>query len=202
LKKLSHERVIKLVDVVKERKKIYLILENGGKHSLCGVLRKEKILSEDKCKSLFKQVLEGIAYCHETGVCHRDLKPENILVDERGCVKIIDFGFSAHSSMILSTYCGTPAYMAPEIIKKQGYVGAKADIWALGVMLYLMAVGTLPFRAPHEQELNRLISAGKYRYRDEGSVPVGARKLIARMLTVSADSRPSAKECLEDAWLH
>ena len=80
---------------------------------MCGELRKNKILSEEKCKKYMKQILEGISYCHENGVCHRDLKPENILIDESGHVKIIDFGFSAHSRVMLTTYCGTPAYMAP-----------------------------------------------------------------------------------------
>ncbi len=84
-------------------------------------------------------------------MCHRDIKPENILIDDEGFVKIIDFGFSANSRIMLSNYCGTPAYMSPEIVKKQPYIGAKADIWALGVMLFLMSVGTLPFRAPNEQ---------------------------------------------------
>lgn len=122
-------------------------MENGGKHSLGGILRKERIIPEAKCLNLFKQILKGIAYCHNKGVCHRDLKPENVLIDEHGEIKIIDFGFSANSKTMLNNYCGTPAYMAPEIIKKQPYNGAKADIWSLGVILYLMMVGTLPFRA-------------------------------------------------------
>ena len=132
---------------------------------MCGLLRKEKILSEEKCKRYFKQILEGISYSHENGVCHRDLKPENILLSDQGFIKIIDFGFSANSKVMLTTYCGTPAYMAPEIVSKQSYNGGKADIWALGVMLYFILVGTLPFRAPNEQELNRLIVSGRYRYR-------------------------------------
>lgn len=102
---------------------------------------------------------------------------------------------------MLNNYCGTPAYMSPEIIKKQPYNGAKADVWALGVMLYLMMVGTLPFRAPNEQELNRLIVQGKYRYRDESSVPVAVRRLISRMLQVNPLIRPSTSDLLEDAWL-
>ena len=149
-----------------------------------------------------KQILEGISYCHENGVCHRDLKPENILIDESGHVKIIDFGFSAHSRVMLTTYCGTPAYMAPEIIKKQSYIGAKADIWALGVMLYLMMIGTLPFRAPNEQELNRLITVGKYRYRDESMIPPGPKRLITKMLQVNPETRSSAQHLLEDNWFN
>ena len=117
-------------------------------------------------------------------------------------IKLIDFGFSANSKTTLSNYCGTPAYMSPEIVKKNPYAGAKADIWALGVILYLMVVGTLPFRAPNEQELNRLIMAGKYRYRDENSVPLGARKLISKMIQVNPDDRPSARDLMADLWLN
>jgi 5'-AMP-activated protein kinase catalytic alpha subunit len=95
--------------------------------------------------------MKAISYCHSRGVCHRDIKPENILVDDEGNVKIIDFGFSASSVTKLNTFCGTPPFMSPEITKKIPYNGAGADIWALGVMLYQLVVGTLPFRATNEQ---------------------------------------------------
>jgi 5'-AMP-activated protein kinase catalytic alpha subunit len=95
--------------------------------------------------------LEGISYCHEKGVCHRDLKPENIIIDEHRRIKIIDFGFSASSRINLNNFCGTPAYMSPELVRKVAYNGAKADIWALGVILYLMLIGVFPFRAGNEQ---------------------------------------------------
>lgn len=88
-------------------------MENAGKQSLAGLLRKEKTLSEPNARKFFKEILEGIDYCHEKGICHRDLKPENILIDEQGHAKIIDFGFSANARIALNNFCGTPAYMCP-----------------------------------------------------------------------------------------
>lgn len=147
LKKLHHENVIELFHVFKDKKKLFLLMDNGGKQSLSGILRKFRSFTEEKAKFYFKQIIKAISYCHSRGVCHRDIKPENILVDDEGIVKIIDFGFSAHAYNKLNTYCGTPPFMCPEIAKKVPYSGAGADVWALGVMLYQMVVGTLPFRA-------------------------------------------------------
>ena len=122
-------------------------MQNGGKQSLSGLLRKSKTFSEEQAKFYLKQVIEAMSYCHEKGVCHRDLKPENILVDDSGNVKVIDFGFSASSRVKLKSFCGTPPFMAPELTKKVPYNGAAVDVWALGIMLYQMIVGKLPFRA-------------------------------------------------------
>lgn len=144
---MSHPRIIQLLFVVKERKKLHLVMENGGKNSLSGVMRKSSNrLEEGACCKYFREILEGVAHMHEKMVSHRDLKPENILIDEHGHAKIIDFGFSAPSNLPLSSFCGTPTFMSPELIKKVPYMGEKADIWALGVMLYLLLVGKYPFR--------------------------------------------------------
>ena len=91
-----------------------------------------------------------MSYCHEKGVCHRDLKPENILVDDSGNVKVIDFGFSASCRVKLKSFCGTPPFMSPELTKKVPYNGAAVDVWAMGIMLYQMVIGKLPFRATNE----------------------------------------------------
>lgn len=144
---LKHPHVIELLHVFKDKKKVFLLMENGGKQSLSGLLRKSKVFSQAQAKFYLKQILEGISYCHERGVCHRDLKPENILVNDEGTVKIIDFGFSASTKMKLKTFCGTPPFMSPELSKKIPYNGANVDVWALGIMLYQMLVGKLPFRA-------------------------------------------------------
>ena len=145
-------------------------MQNAGKQSLAGIFRKERTITEMVAKRYFKEIIEGVAYCHEQGISHRDLKPQNILIDDKGRVKLIDFGFSASSKILLNQFCGTPAYMCPEIVKKLAYNGAKADIWALGIILYLILVGHFPFRAGNQPELNRLITAGKYRYREEGLI--------------------------------
>lgn len=124
-----------------------MLMENGGKQSLSGLLRKSKCFSETQTKFYMKQIVEALSYCHEKEICHRDLKPENILVNDEGNVKIIDFGFSATTKFKLKTFCGTPPFMSPEITKKVPYFGSTVDVWALGIIIYQMLVGKLPFRA-------------------------------------------------------
>ena len=147
--KLKHENIISLVHAVKDGRKIQLIMENGGKQSLAGLLRKFKVFDEPTAKGYFKQIASAISHCHSQNVCHRDLKLENILVDDQGKVKIIDFGFSTvcQSNSKLNLFCGTPPYMSPEIASRSAYNGFSADIWALGISLYLMLYGKFPFRA-------------------------------------------------------
>lgn len=129
---------------------------------------------------------------------HRDLKPENILVDDEGHVTLIDFGFSASSVSKLSTYCGTPPFMCPEITKKIPYSGAAADIWALGIIAYQLVTGTLPFRATNEAELFRLIQQGKYPMKE--GVSKGLKVLLDKMLCVEPCNRISAAGLLSEAW--
>jgi serine/threonine protein kinase len=134
-------------------------------------------------------------YLHDqTNICHRDLKLENILIDERNQVKIIDFGFSVNTPMDsrLKVFCGTPSYMAPEIVAKREYNGYHTDIWALGVILYLMLCGNYPFKGITERELYTKIGKGGYTISD--SIPHEARRLIARMLCVDPNKRPTIRE--------
>lgn len=122
-------------------------MEDGGKLSLAGLMRKTRTITEATAKLIFKQIFEGVRHCHEKRISHRDLKLENILVDENNGVKIIDFGFSSKCGQKLQNFCGTPPYMAPEIAGRVPYHGEPADMWALGILLYLMLFGKFPFRA-------------------------------------------------------
>ena len=117
-------------------------------------------LPEREAAQIFKDIVEGIAYCHEKNVIHRDIKLENIMIDENGTIKIIDFGFSIviPKEKKLSIFCGTPSYMAPEIVKKRNYYGQMADTWALGVLLYAMLCGKFPFKGHSDKELFRKIA--------------------------------------------
>ena len=105
-------------------------------------------LDERDVKRFYKELVEGINYCHEKNIVHRDIKMENILIDDNKNVKIIDFGFSIISEpdKKLNIFCGTPSYMAPEIVSKINYKGTPADIWALGILLFALLTGTFPFR--------------------------------------------------------
>lgn len=114
---------------------------------------------------IFKQILEGIDFCHKLEVAHRDIKLENILThDSENQVKIIDFGFSTLRERKMRIFCGTPSYMAPEIIQKKEYLGQAADIWALGILLYAMLQGSFPFKGATDSELYKKILAGNFSF--------------------------------------
>jgi serine/threonine protein kinase len=162
LRLLDHANVVSLFHVVKDKRKLLLIMEDAGKLSLAGLLRRTNTLPEAQARPLFRQLLQAVVHCHSRSICHRDIKLENILVDQDQRLRLIDFGFSAKCGQKLRTFCGTPPYMAPELASKVPYYGEPADMWALGVLLYLMLFGKFPFRATSEKELYRLIQQGRF----------------------------------------
>ena len=169
-------------------------MDNGGKQSLSGILRKNKKFSEEKAKFYMRQIVESVAYCHSKGISHRDLKPENILVNDEDHVTLIDFGFSASANNKLTTYCGTPPFMSPEITKKVPYLGSGADVWAMGIMLYQLVFGNLPFRATNEAELYRLIQQGKFPNKELMSRNM--KSILNKMLNTDPNTRISAQSLL------
>lgn len=122
----------------------------GGHQSLYSYLKTKegRKLDEDEARRVFMQIVEGTRYLHETNIAHRDLKLENILLDADQKIKVIDFGFSigTQKDKTLNTFCGTPSYMAPELVNKKDYHGSHVDIWALGILLYILLVGKFPFK--------------------------------------------------------
>lgn len=128
-------------------------------------------MKEDNAKYLFKQLVMGLNYIHtKKFVVHRDIKLDNILLDQSGRIKICDFGVSkqvASEAERMHDQCGTPAYIAPEIIKGRGYRGFKTDMWSAGICLFVMLIGTVPFRASTMDQLHELITNGKYEVGDE-----------------------------------
>ena len=153
-------------------------------------------LREEEGRKIFRQVVEGIKYCHSKSVVHRDIKLENLLLDDKKMVKIIDFGFSVciPSNKKLNNFCGTPTYMAPEIVSKKDYFGAPVDIWALGVLLFVLLTGLFPFKASDEKELYKKILKGGFEFPPHLSDT--AKSLIAKMLNMNAAERINIIEVL------
>lgn len=156
MKMVRHTHVVGMKEVLASRTKIFIVLEliQGGE--LFDKIVNEGRFDESKARFYFRQLVEGVQYCHGLGICHRDLKPENLLLDENGNLKISDFGLSAlyvgdpdadgaSRTELLHTTCGTPNYVAPEVLADQGYDGKKADVWSCGVILYVLLAGFLPF---------------------------------------------------------
>ena len=200
LKALRQGCVIRLYEVVETPSRIFVIMEYADGGSLLDYVRGRKRLDEKEACRMFQQTVSALEYCHSADVIHRDVKLENILLDGQGNAKLIDFGLAAIAppNKKLRVHCGSPSYAAPEIVARRAYVGPPVDVWSLGVVLFAMVSGFLPFHASNgnKQELCQRIMAGVYKAPDFISREVEG--LIRCMLTVDPDRRVT----LADAKLH
>lgn len=203
LHRLHHPNIIELYEVLATKTKIYFVVElaAGGElfHEVAGKGR----LSEDIARRYFRQLISAVKHCHSRGVFHRDLKLDNLLLDEDGNLKVTDFGLSAVTDQIrpdglLHTVCGTPSYVAPEILAKRGYDGAKVDIWSCGVVLFSLTAGYLPFNDYNLTILYRKIYRGQFRFPKWTSPDL--RNLLSRLLDTNPETRITVDEILQDPW--
>ncbi|ONM41607.1 CBL-interacting serine/threonine-protein kinase 8 [Zea mays] len=158
-------------------------------------------LSEADARRYFQQLIDGVDFCHKKGVYHRDLKPENLLLDSQGNLKISDFGLSAwpaQGSFLLRTTCGTPNYVAPEVLSHKGYNGALADTWSCGVILYVLLAGYLPFDEVDLTTLYGKIESAEYSF--PAWFSGGAKSLIRRILDPNPETRIRIEEIRSDEW--
>lgn len=148
MKIVRHPNIVRLHEVLASQTTIYIILEFVTGGELYDKIVHQGRLSENESRRYFQQLIDAVSHCHSKGVYHRDLKPENLLLDSNGSLKVSDFGLSALPKQgvgLLHTTCGTPNYVAPEVLSNQGYDGAAADVWSCGVILYVLMAGYLPF---------------------------------------------------------
>lgn len=199
---VKHPNVVQLYEVMASKTKIYFVMEYVKGGELFNKVAKGR-LKEDAARKYFQQLISAIDYCHSRGVYHRDLKPENLLLDENGNLKVSDFGLSALAESkrqdgLLHTTCGTPAYVAPEVIHRKGYDGAKADIWSCGVVLFVLLAGYLPFQDPNLMEMYRKIGKAEFKCPNWFSPEV--RKLLSRILDPNPKSRISIAKIMGNPW--
>ncbi|KAF8083188.1 hypothetical protein N665_0789s0008 [Sinapis alba] len=203
LKVLKHPNIVRLHEVLASKTKIYMVLEcvTGG-DLFDRIVSKGKI-SETQGRKMFQQLIDGISYCHNKGIFHRDLKLENVLLDANGHIKITDFGLSAVSQHfredgLLHTTCGSPNYVAPEVLANKGYDGASSDIWSCGVILYVILTGCLPFDDTNLAVLCRKIVKG------DPPIPrwlsPGAKAMIKRMLDPNPVTRMTVTGIMANDW--
>ncbi|XVE77329.1 hypothetical protein DITRI_Ditri13aG0053800 [Diplodiscus trichospermus] len=200
---LKHPNVIKVFEVMASKTKIYIVMEFVDGGELFDKVAMGRRLEEDEARSYFHQLINAVDYCHSRGVYHRDLKPENLLLDSHGVLKISDFGLSALSQQVkedglLHTACGTPNYVAPEVIKNKGYDGTASDIWSCGVILFVLMASYLPFDEPNLLVLYKKICKADFACPRWFSS--GARKLILRMLEPNPLKRITIREIIQDEW--
>ncbi|KAG6513562.1 hypothetical protein ZIOFF_023894 [Zingiber officinale] len=160
-------------------------------------------MRESEARKYFQQLINAVDYCHSRGVYHRDLKPENLLLDAYGNLKISDFGLSALSQQVrgdglLHTACGTPNYVAPEVLNDRGYDGATADLWSCGVILFVLLAGYLPFEDSNLITLYNKISAAEFTFPTWFSLE--AKILLTRILDPNPMTRITVSEILKNEW--
>ncbi|KAL0426184.1 UNVERIFIED_CONTAM: CBL-interacting serine/threonine-protein kinase [Sesamum latifolium] len=202
MRKLRHPHIVRLHEVLATKTKIYFVMEYAKGGELFAKIAKGRF-SEDLSRKYFQQLISAVEYCHSHGVFHRDLKPENLLLDENWELKVTDFGLSAVTDQIrpdglLHTLCGTPAYVAPEILAKKGYDGAKVDVWSCGVILYVLNAGYLPFNDTNLMAMYRKIYKGEFRCPKWTSPEL--KRFLTRVLDPNPETRITVHEILNDPW--
>lgn len=208
MKFINHENIVDVKSVFATADKLYIVMEYEGGGELFDKIVEVGKFTESTARHYFKQLIDGLEYCHEINVCHRDLKPENLLLDAEGNLKISDFGFSIMRAREgnngenidnLFTTCGTPNYVAPEVVSKIGYDGRIADLWSLGCVLYVLLAGYLPFDEDSKEELFDKIRKAEFEFpkwftRD-------ARNLINSMLVADPKKRATLQDIKFHYWM-
>ncbi|KAG0088570.1 NUAK SNF1-like kinase 2, partial [Podila epicladia] len=198
---LRHPNIVDVKTVLEDDARILIVMENLTGGELFDYISNKGSLDEKEARRIFHQIVLAIHYCHENSVVHRDLKPENILLDSERNVRVADFGFGNnwHKDRHLTTYCGSPFYAAPEMVSGTPYIGPETDVWSLGVILYVLVCGRLPFDASDLPQLFAQIKRGNYQKPREGSIDVCS--LIHRMLTVDPKRRATLSDVLRSRWM-
>lgn len=209
LRRLRHRHVVRLHEILATRKKVHFVLDLAAGGELFSLVDASGRMTEDLARHYFRQLVSAVRYCHARGVYHRDIKPENLLLDEAGALKVADFGLGAvaddlaaadggNGSLLRHTMCGTPAYVAPEILSRKGYEPAKVDIWSCGVVLFVLAAGYLPFNDASLVNMYRKIYAG--RFRCPGWFSPALRDLLRRVLDPDPSARVDADGIVAHPW--
>ena len=203
LKILSHNNIVKFMGSIDNTKELLLVMEFVEGESLYSYLKSknERRLGEDETRGLFRQILLAIQYCHKRNIAHRDIKLENILLTDHYTIKIIDFGFSIYTPhrTKLKNFCGTPSYMAPEIVTKKEYNAINADMWALGILLFTLVSGRFPFKGSNDKELFKQIAKGEFTFSSRTSEK--CQSFIKRFLQMEPEKRIDCDEALKDPFM-
>ncbi|KAG7608403.1 NAF/FISL domain [Arabidopsis suecica] len=198
----KHPNVVELYEVMATKSRIYFVIEYCKGGELFNKVAKGK-LKEDVAWKYFYQLISAVDFCHSRGVYHRDIKPENLLLDDNDNLKVSDFGLSALADCkrqdgLLHTTCGTPAYVAPEVINRKGYEGTKADIWSCGVVLFVLLAGYLPFHDTNLMEMYRKI--GKADFKCPSWFAPEVKRLLCKMLDPNHETRITIAKIKESSW--
>ncbi|CAI4044665.1 hypothetical protein SKDZ_11G1090 [Saccharomyces kudriavzevii ZP591] len=197
MKLISHANVMALFEVWENKSELYLVLEYVDGGELFDYLVSKGKLPEREAIHYFKQIVEGVSFCHSFNICHRDLKPENLLLDKKNRkIKIADFGMAALElpNKLLKTSCGSPHYASPEIVMGRPYHGGPSDVWSCGIVLFALLTGHLPFNDDNIKKLLLKVQSGKYQM--PMNLSAEARDLISKILVINPEKRITTQEIL------
>ncbi|KAJ3372122.1 protein kinase, AMP-activated, alpha 2 catalytic subunit [Allomyces arbusculus] len=202
LKLIHHPHIVKVYEVHETKDQIFIVMEHVSGGELFEYIVSERRVRESEARVFYRQLLSAMHYCHASAIVHRDLKPENLLLDANKSLRIIDFGLSTmfQPDSLLETFCGSPFYAAPEMIAGRKYTGPEVDVWSLGVILFALVCGHLPFVNENVKELYKEIAAAKYTCPPHLSTEV--MHLIQRMIVVDPKKRATLQEVLDHPWVN
>ncbi|KAM9317199.1 serine/threonine-protein kinase MARK1 isoform 2-T2 [Gastrophryne carolinensis] len=202
MKILNHPNIVKLFEVIETEKTLYLIMEYASGGEVFDYLVAHGRMKEKEARAKFRQIVSAVQYCHQKCIVHRDLKAENLLLDADMNIKIADFGFSNEFTIgnKLDTFCGSPPYAAPELFQGKKYDGPEVDVWSLGVILYTLVSGSLPFDGQNLKELRERVLRGKYRI--PFYMSTDCENLLKKLLVLNPAKRGSLEQIMEDRWMN
>jgi len=208
LRQLDHSNVAKLMEVIEKKDALFLMMEYCGGGDLQDFMRRDcgngdgedyrntfvgKPLPEAKARRVFQQLASAVHYCHSLNIIHRDIKHKNILFDTRGNVKLIDFGLSNWACGGVMSFCGTPAYASPEMLLGTQYMGPEVDVWSLGILLYSLVTGKLPFV--------NVVDIVKQNYTVPTNLSAECTDLIKKCLLIDLSKRVSLNDIMAHPWM-
>jgi MAP/microtubule affinity-regulating kinase len=202
MKMLDHPNIVKLFQVIETEKTLYLVMEYASGGEVFDYLVLHGRMKEKEARAKFRQIVSAVQYCHQKKIIHRDLKAENLLLDGEMNIKIADFGFSNEFTPgnKLDTFCGSPPYAAPELFQGKKYDGPEVDVWSLGVILYTLVSGSLPFDGTTLRELRERVLRGKYRI--PFYMSTDCENLLKKFLVLNPAKRASLETIMKDKWMN
>ncbi|XP_055995270.1 MAP/microtubule affinity-regulating kinase 3-like isoform X23 [Ostrea edulis] len=202
MKNLDHPNIVKLFEVIETEKTLYLVMEYASGGEVFDYLVAHGRMKEKEARAKFRQIVSAVQYCHQKHIVHRDLKAENLLLDGDMNIKIADFGFSNEfvPGNKLDTFCGSPPYAAPELFQGKKYDGPEVDVWSLGVILYTLVSGSLPFDGQNLKELRERVLRGKYRI--PFYMSTDCENLLKKFLVLNPTKRVCLENIMKDKWMN